>query len=137
MIKPWMDHGPESLPSLNPCDKHRLEALREVWSSSSEPVSDERKNVLELVLMTLRRAFSMASMEEEVSMVAATVAWPSLIPDSFVQMINEKVPEALAVVATYCVLLKRVESVWWIGRKADSLLEAITRELSNSHLAAS
>lgn len=40
-------------------------------------------------------------------------------------MAEEKVPQALLLVAVYCVLLKRIEEFWWIRGKAEDLLGAV------------
>ena len=47
-------------------------------------------------------------------------------------MIEERNPQALVLVAVYCVLWKRSEKFWWIRGKAESLLAAVRRELPDS-----
>jgi hypothetical protein len=44
-------------------------------------------------------------------------------------MIEERCPQALVIVAVFCVLLKRIVHFWWIKGKAESLLMAVRRVL--------
>jgi len=36
-----------------------------------------------------------------------------------------KCPQALVLVAVYCVLLKRIEEFWWIRGKAEKLVSGV------------
>jgi hypothetical protein len=44
-------------------------------------------------------------------------------------MVEERCPQALVIVAVYCVLLKRTGQVWWINGKAEDLLRVVKSEL--------
>jgi hypothetical protein len=44
-------------------------------------------------------------------------------------MVEERCPQALVIVAVYCVLLKRTGQVWWIKGKAEDLLRVVKSEL--------
>tara|TARA_R110002060_G_scaffold1755_12_gene3300 strand:- start:828 stop:1025 length:198 start_codon:yes stop_codon:yes gene_type:complete len=44
-------------------------------------------------------------------------------------MVESRVPQALVLIAVYCVVLKRAEDLWWIRGKAGSLLGAVRYEL--------
>jgi hypothetical protein len=91
----------------------------------------ERKEVLEAALQTLRRAFSLSTYKPEISRLAATISWMTLIPEEFVQLVEERVPEALLLVAHYCVLLKRLENLWWVKGKAENLLQTVRAALGD------
>jgi hypothetical protein len=49
-------------------------------------------------------------------------------------MVEERCPQALILVAIYCVLLKRIEEFRWVRGKAGSLLAAVRRELPDEML---
>ena len=44
-------------------------------------------------------------------------------------MVEERCPQALILVAVYCILLKRIEEFWLIRGEPESLLAAVKREL--------
>jgi hypothetical protein len=95
------------------------------------PVPEKRKETLEMALRALRRVFSLSNYSPEISRHAATVSWMHLIREEFVELIEAKVPEALLLVACYCVLLKRLQNMWWLEGKAESLLASVRAALGD------
>ncbi|KAL2061316.1 hypothetical protein VTL71DRAFT_7589 [Oculimacula yallundae] len=67
--------------------------------------------------------------EFKISAGIATLSWTIFIPSHFCDMVEDRVPQALILVAVYCVVLKRAEDLWYIKGKAESLLHAVEREL--------
>lgn len=45
----------------------------------------------------------------------ATLAFPAAVSKRFVQLVESKRPRALAIVACFFALLKRMDNVWWLG----------------------
>jgi hypothetical protein len=45
----------------------------------------------------------------------ATLAFPAAVSKRFVQLVEARRPRALAIVACFFALLKRMDSVWWLG----------------------
>lgn len=45
----------------------------------------------------------------------ATIAFPAAVSKRFVQLVEAKKPRALAIVACFFALLKRMDNVWWLG----------------------
>ncbi|KAJ2984101.1 hypothetical protein NQ176_g227 [Zarea fungicola] len=45
----------------------------------------------------------------------AALAFPAAVSNRFVQLLEAKQPRALAIVACFFALLKRIERVWWLG----------------------
>ncbi|TQV95744.1 hypothetical protein V2A60_000921 [Cordyceps javanica] len=45
----------------------------------------------------------------------ATLAFPAAVSKRFVQLVEAKRPRALAIVACFFALLKRMDNVWWLG----------------------
>jgi hypothetical protein len=144
-VWPWVETGPLSsvfspwkgldtfqLTPVDPVERKHLNDLAEAWKTHSAyqiPVSPECKEVLETTLQTLRRAFSLSTYKPEISRLAAMVSWMTLIPEEFLQLMEERVPEALLLVAHYSILLKRLENLWWVKGKAENLLQTIRAAL--------
>jgi hypothetical protein len=57
--------------------------------------------------------------------------WPGTVSQRFVELMDERRPEALVLLAHYCVLLKKVNSSWWLQGVGERLLMAIDRELGS------
>lgn len=134
VFKPWIGLDASHPTPLDPVEKKHLDDLAESWNTHSThqiPVPAERKEVLETTLQTLRRVFSLSTYKPEISELAATISWMALIPEAFVQLIEERVPGALLLIAHYCVLLKRLENMWWVKGKAENLLETVRATLGD------
>lgn len=90
---------------------------------------DTARSVLDHTLHMLRRVFVVVTTNEIIEPQAATLSWPIIIPDAYIQMISNRVPQALILLAHYTVLLKRNDERWWIKSKAEELLQKIYLEL--------
>ena len=133
MIRPWQSISPQAvgfeIPTPLPVEEGvNLDAVAECWAYSDLSIDD--KLALEETLQTLRLIFSMVSiMDIEISNYTAILSWTTIIPQRFCEMVEEKYPQALILVAVYCILLKRLDEFWWIRGKAESLMMAVKREL--------
>jgi hypothetical protein len=134
VFKPWKGHDTFDLPPPDPIETKHLDDLAEACNTRSAhqmPVPEKRKETLEMALRALRRVFSLSNYSPEISRHAATVSWMHLIQEEFVELIEAKVPEALLLVACYCVLLKRLQNMWWLEGKAESLLASVRAALGD------
>jgi hypothetical protein len=133
MVRPWLTVSPQAVTHQVPTpllekESANLDAIAECWVSSC--LNGDDKHALEETLQTLRLIFSMVSMMDiEISSCTATLSWTTIIPRRFCEMVEERCPQALILVAVYCVLLKRLDEFWWIRGKAESLMGAVRREL--------
>lgn len=57
------------------------------------------------------------------------MAWPALIPDSFVELIEQRRPEALVVIAHYAAMLRSCTDFWVFASSGAALERLITRHL--------
>lgn len=133
---PILEHGPmhvlfDNWVGLNP---HRedpvedsvrphLDTLAEAWISGSTTVSE--KEILFKTLGLLRRVFNLMSFVPQVGNLHVVMAWFSWIPDRFIAMLENKVPEALLIVSYYCVALKRMGHIFWLTGKSENLLKTV------------
>ncbi|KAK3934434.1 hypothetical protein QBC46DRAFT_462621 [Diplogelasinospora grovesii] len=61
--------------------------------------------------------------------VNAALAWPVLVPVDFVNLLDQRCPEALVILAFYAVLLHNARDYWAFGDTGEILLRSITDHL--------
>lgn len=119
-------------------DERKLDEVAECWERGDADVCAEDRRVFDEALDALRYVFTLTtfvsrpsspSSKPNISACFATLLWLTRIPSRFGEMVEEKSPPALVLVAVYCVLLKRVDGVWWIKGKAENLLSVLREEL--------
>ena len=63
--------------------------------------------------------------------VSLAFLWPVMIPERFLTMLHKKRPEALIILAHYCVILHHLDGYWWMRGWAGHIMDNIQRELRN------
>lgn len=63
--------------------------------------------------------------------VSLAFLWPVMIPEYFLSMLNQKRPEALIILAHYCVIVHHLDDYWWMRGWAMRIIENIHRELDD------
>ncbi|PVH77635.1 hypothetical protein DL98DRAFT_573651 [Cadophora sp. DSE1049] len=140
---------------ISPSDAESLEFIASCWadpsstidSDSSELLSEEDIDALEETLQTLHYVFNLLALSNkpksapsssisetplpptQISASIAALSWTTLLPSRFCDMVEIRIPQAMILIAVYCVILKRAEDLWWIKGKAESLLGAVRHEL--------
>lgn len=66
--------------------------------------------------------------------ISIAFLWPVLIPQEYITMLNEKRPEALILLAHYCVILHHLDDYWWMRGWAMHIINNIHRELDDNWL---
>jgi hypothetical protein len=144
LIRPWKAtfRTLNLLPGIDnsDVDQEKLKSIESCWNQGEFTPCVADKHILDETLRNLRYVFALSSLLSSGLMVSpnpsvspcfGTLLWITIIPSRFCEMVEEKCPQALVIVAVYCILLKRVEEHWWIKGKAENLLDAIRRELKN------
>lgn len=81
-------------------------------------------------LLELSRAFSKAEASRHVfDMWTAVYIWPAQVPLAYLDLLRDRSPAALILLAHYCILLKPLESHWYISSLPKRLLSRIYRQL--------
>jgi len=62
--------------------------------------------------------------------MTAVFLWPGWLPKPFLPLLYQQKPEALIILAHYCMLLKNVDSCWYMKGVGTSMLEQISSVLS-------
>jgi hypothetical protein len=112
LFKPWENllktSSPMPLPSI---EQQHLDSVAETWLCSCHPKSV--KEILDESLRELRLVYSLAHAIQNSNRHVIVLAWMSRVPGEFVKLVETRVPEATLILASYSVLLKRLEYLWW------------------------
>lgn len=128
--------NPASSPIIldrNPDDVHLAKVHDMLKQSAAESSLDEPTlNVCRETLDELRRVAALHyAPVRVVSMISAVYIWPGSISQAFVELLHQRLPEALVILAHYCVLLKFVDSCWYMKGVGEKLLVTIIEELND------
>lgn len=75
-------------------------------------------------------AISLIQQREDVSMSRRLVSsWPMETGTTFHELLSERRPVSLVIIAYYAVLLKIGAGLWWVGRLPEALIEQVTVSL--------
>lgn len=77
-------------------------------------IPDDRR-VCAVVLAELKQIYDSVLQAEGTCSVASILCFPKQDPVSFAELIRKRVPQALIVLAYYCVLLDVLDNRWWIN----------------------
>ena len=64
--------------------------------------------------------------------VSVAFIWPVMVQPTFLSMLGSKEPEALVILAFYCVVLYQLDEYWWMNGRGDLLLETVRREVGQT-----
>ncbi|TAQ86310.1 hypothetical protein B7494_g5366 [Chlorociboria aeruginascens] len=117
--------GPTHIPPLDSEDEKQLDFLPQAWNNASSTLPAETRVLLDYSVATLKRVFGLLHTHAEISPLSAVISWFSMMPQEVEDMLEKKVPEALLVLAHYCVLVREVEHLSWMKGKGRNILETI------------
>jgi hypothetical protein len=126
-----MSQNPEHARQL-----HRLIHLTNFGNSSSSSVAEKFSqgyvSSLPGALLELSVAFSKALVARERGFFTVSTAlhiWPARVSQGYLDLLKERDPAALVVLAHYCILLKPLESNWYMSGFRERLLTRIYNQL--------
>ncbi|KAJ3535128.1 hypothetical protein NM208_g7265 [Fusarium decemcellulare] len=61
--------------------------------------------------------------------VSAVLEWPLVVPVDFIDLVEQRRPEAIAILTYYAVLLLRTQSFWVVGNAGKFLILSVTENL--------
>jgi len=108
--------------------------LRPLPAFSSSPPShtlqqkttNHDPQIYHTALLELRRVFALPyTPHRTICTQTAAHMWPGSLNQDFVELIYERDERALVILAHYCVLLKKVDHVWYLKGLGKGLLESI------------
>ncbi len=117
--------------SWNPDDKQYAK-MHGMLKRNEETREDEERAlvVLEGAVEELRRAACLPYAPNIVVTVQSAVYfWPGTVSQEYIELVYDRRPEALVILAHYCVLLKQIHWIWYLKDVGLNMLAAIQREL--------
>lgn len=119
-------------------DRSLAYLLQYIHSSPSTRASTTitEMEAYETVISQLR-GLSTASLHAQDSIARRAFAciWLFTIPEIFIRLVDELRPPALAIMAHYCLLLKKCQSCWYMETRAYSLLKMVRMCLDEEWIA--
>ena len=119
--------------SLNPEDAH-LAILNPLISSdlgASPSGADDTSQASLNALYLLRRCFAMLFLASKpVSIMRTLHIWVESISNTYLEALSELRPKALVVLAHWCIMLKRAETVWYLQGAAENIMPVIASVLN-------
>ncbi|KAG9228102.1 hypothetical protein BJ875DRAFT_490216 [Amylocarpus encephaloides] len=92
--------------------------------------SDDTRNIYRGTAIELARAFScMNALGDAITTWDAVRIWPMRLSIAYMELLKQKHPSALILLAHYCIVLKRLELNWYFEDRAASLLSTISHHL--------
>lgn len=89
----------------------------------------EDRRVASLILAELKQLYNMVFRAQGACSMASILCFPKQDSAAFSQLIKRRVPQALIMLAYYCVLLDVLDSRWWIRGWASRVLRDILGSL--------
>ena len=82
----------------------------------------------------LRKSFAVAhNCAQQTYELTDAFIWPYCVSEEYLGLLKQLAPEALAIFAFFCVLLKRLDSHWWIEGWSTHLISRIYALLDDEH----
>lgn len=128
LFRPWKGFQENAPVLLPPREQAALDLVAESWRSE-DIIPSPVKMTLETTLQMLKSVYSLTLMQNDISIISATMAWMTLVPEEFILLVEDRIPEALLILASYCVILKKMDDVWWCRGIANNLLMTLIKFL--------
>ncbi|KAL6713413.1 hypothetical protein ACLMJK_008878 [Lecanora helva] len=113
---------------LPPVLKEQLSNLKDFCANSSQ--EPEAVSAYEQALQALQICFvRMNNRPPYECEVSIAFLWPVMIPQEYISLLNAKRPEALIILAHYCIILHHLDYYWWMRGWAMHILDNIQHEL--------
>ena len=112
-----------------------LEALFRICTDRREEDADEIKesstsSTYFAAIHELQKSFTNPALRS--NLVSLIFVWPISVGEGYIALLQEQRPRALVIFAYYCVLLKKLEGVWWVQGRAAYELDRIEQSLSEN-----
>ncbi|KAH8768713.1 hypothetical protein F5882DRAFT_442365 [Hyaloscypha sp. PMI_1271] len=111
-------------------DTARFAALETLWGPESAFTRAE-KEALSEALRHLKEIYAMllhyGATSQKLCTIAMTIAWSTITPDTYISLVSQRCPEALVLLAHYCLLLSKIDNVWWLNGISRHLLRSVCR----------
>ncbi|CZR64537.1 uncharacterized protein PAC_14435 [Phialocephala subalpina] len=121
---PLLIRGSEPISYANNPNDHHLAEVQQLISSCDEFSDAQEAVACQITLDELRRILACPELE------AGFVTWPGVVPAGYLKLLHRQHPIALIILAHYCVLIKKIERVWYLRGLGQNLLSSIHEVIS-------
>jgi hypothetical protein len=140
----WWPKTREPANSYARDEDERLRRIENFWVQTDRQY-DPRSNHLSQALSLLRESYALVSqlLSLKVSKVSqgvevlddrgAIFSWVTRVPQEYIRLVEARDRDALVILAHYAVLLKRMETVWWVEGLDSNFVIAIAMALGSEH----
>jgi hypothetical protein len=90
----------------------------------------EMESFADAIALLQKLLAASSQVSDSLSRRSLSSMWPVKVSDTFVRLLGEHRPPALAIMAHYCLLLKRCHSCWYMEHRAYDLFAAIHQNLA-------
>ncbi|KUJ12372.1 uncharacterized protein LY89DRAFT_536641, partial [Mollisia scopiformis] len=137
----WLKNGPlrsllllqieESWSAVpDPDSNSKFRSLAALWDKSRTHLKAEEADALDEALTFLIEVHAFLSLRDQaIDEVGTTLSWPIRVRDSYIAMVSQQKPEALVVLAHYCLLLNKIDHFWFMAGMSRCLLQTVHRTL--------
>ena len=132
-FRPVLERTKSPIEYTNSPNDFRLAALLPLFKSSTNASGKDATDLMFCfaALDRLRRTCSLPfSPCKTISLQTAVFIWPEIVSPAYLQLLQDQRPEALTVLAHYCVQLHQVDSCWYLRGHAARLVSIIRRNLA-------
>lgn len=125
------DHQQESPQAdLPPVLKDQLSHLETMVENASE--GQEAINAYKAAVGLLRMFFIRINNRPDYECeVSIAFLWPVMVPQEYISLVNLRKPQALVILAHYCIILHHLNDYWWMRGWAMHIIKTIQHELDD------
>ncbi|KAF1988318.1 hypothetical protein K402DRAFT_374176 [Aulographum hederae CBS 113979] len=122
----------QELRGISEPQTHYLDNLREtVLDPCDDPAT---KAIYTNIVDELERTFAVVEAFNTPAPESSDIfIWIWMLSEEYIQLLRERTPEALAILAHYCILLKKLDGWWWMESFNKRLIRLIYYSLHQEH----
>lgn len=113
IVQAVIDSQPSFQLDLNPLGPNSF--FGHLLDGLDDELADESQDKITASSQGYFHAVSVLNWAHKNSYAPAALAFPASVSRRFVELVEEKRPRALAILACFFALLKRIDNVWWLG----------------------
>lgn len=113
VVRAIIDTQPSFQLDLNPLGSNSF--FRHLLDDLADELATEAADLAAATSQAYSHAVSVLNWAHRTSRPSAALAFPASVSRRFVELVQAKRPRALAILASFFALLKRMDRVWWLG----------------------
>ena len=95
-------------------------------------ITTDDRRVCALVLADLKQTYDLVQRQQITGGMAQILSFPKQEPSAFSKLLKQRLPQALVILAHFCVLMDLLDTRWWIHGWARRIMQDIQTALEDS-----